>query len=175
MTDKPPFKMMIEVIPPSLDNPDLERYVMHDINRTFGQLGSRDTVLYKPAFQKLRPSAQPMWDECTAFSAPNPEKEAGERIHELIDRARNELREREADIVLTALAKAGGDPRDLHQQIHPDRTVYLLDGKPLVEVFRPRPQHRHEWSLTPKAFPFSEEPAELLVDYRFLWESPVNG
>jgi len=68
---------------------------------------------------------------------PDPGENLRRLFAELADKYRHEVRELEADIVLSAVELYGVDIRQLHQQIHPDRTVYLVAGKPLVAVWRP--------------------------------------
>lgn len=92
--------------------------------------------LRKPDGGVIQPSEKLTWD-CPAMLAPNPYDNLRRLFADLADKYRNQARELEADIVLSAVELYGCDIRDLHQQIHPDRTVYLVAGKPLVAVWRP--------------------------------------
>jgi hypothetical protein len=98
--------------------------MLRNINKEFGKFGSTDNVLYRPVAES-DPSFTDTADNLRRLFA------------DLADKYRHEVREVEADIVLSAVELYGVDIRQLHQQIHPDRTVYLVAGEPLVAVWRP--------------------------------------
>lgn len=98
--------------------------MLRNINNVFGKFGSADSVLYQPVAE-------------SGQSFENKADNLRRLFAELADKYRHEVRELEADIVLSAVELYGVDIRQLHQQIHPDRTVYLVAGKPLVAVWRP--------------------------------------
>lgn len=48
-----------------------------------------------------------------------------------------DMREKESATILEAVAAAGVDVREVRMTVYPDRTVYLANDKPIIEVFKP--------------------------------------
>ncbi len=131
----------------------------------------RNVIRFAPAY--ITPSQQPKW-ECQGQLIPNPMSEHLRRVADLVEQHRDKVRETEADIVLSAVELYGCDIRGLHQQIFPDRTVYLVNGQPLVEVHRPH--LKRENLLTPKTWmDNADTPGEWVMSYRLLFKPEIKS
>lgn len=123
--------------------------------------------LRKPEGGVIQSSDKPKWER-SAMPTPNPREDYQALIARLSEQYRNNLRELEAEIVLSAIELYGVDIRGLHQQIHRDRTVYLVNGKPLVEVHRPRDKNPDRFK--PNTWmDNADKPMEMVVPYRLLY------
>lgn len=135
------------------------------------QLGLRNTVRFRPAY--IKPSEASQWGECMGFPT-NPDENLRRLFTDLADKYRHQVRELEADIVLSAVELYGVDIRQLHQHILPDRTVYLVAGKPLVAVWRPsvidgERYTPHRWMDVERG------PTRIGMKYKLMWGQPSRG